>query len=116
MKLKDLTKEQAIEIAILAYRGKGLIRSEITFNYYPFIPSDTKRGIYKDMEEFIAINFDAYTIGEQIESIKIRIYSNLNIDMHIFKCNGGFPEIIPLSVSNQFLIFKKLQEWGFDLD
>ena len=111
MEIKDMTKEQAIEIAMMAYGHDDWIRSDFKFEYVPYDPPSIKNS-FDDSPESVYVKFEGVSFGDKIDLYRLFIYSNLNITLDIFRTDPI--KIISVGFSNQFLIFKKLQEWGIE--
>ena len=113
MKLKDLTREQATEIAKLCYDFDDGIKSDFKFHYQPYDAS-----WYEDAREFISVIFDGIIFADKIYKIKLEIQPNL--DCHLFYLN--FDKTINLDVynligcNNQNKIQRKFIEWGIEPD
>lgn len=109
-----MTPEQAIIIAKLAYGQADWIKSEFEITYHPYEPEDRPNDVYEDSPEFMTIKFKAITFGTTVDDIRLQMISNFNLSMNIMRPTPA--SWIQLGISNQFLIFKQLQEWGFNLD
>lgn len=112
MELKNLSKEQAIEIAKLAYRKCEWIQSEFDFKYIPYEASDVSKQIYEDTPEMVQVFFNAFTFGEKIEKIRVIIYANLDISLNIIR-NNPF-NLITIEISNQYKIVERFINWGVE--
>jgi hypothetical protein len=115
-RLSDITREQGIILAKLAYSNdiktpcgtKNWIQSDFNdiddfkFSYHPYDHRD-----YGDAQEVIRISFKAFTFGLTIDDIRMSIHPNLNINMS-FNYKGGST----LGSSNQYFIHEKFNEWN----
>lgn len=104
MKLKDLTKEQAIELAILSYDSNGFY-SEFEFKYQPEIKSSFENS--EGYSESVQVTFNGATFGTIVDKLRFVIYSNLNCNIGYLRKDGE--HLIPLR--NQYEIFKLLRDW-----
>jgi hypothetical protein len=105
MKLKDITKAQAIEIAKLVYGFPDWITSDkFEFKYQPY-----DETWYEDACELVRINFEAIVFGETSYKIQVEILTNLNCVVYYL---DGHLKFLP--VRNQYLTQKKFQEYGIE--
>jgi len=104
MEFKDLTKEQAIEIAKLAFGHDDWITSEIEAKYQPYIPE-----WYEDAQEAFIVKFEGYFAGTNTKKYVTWIYPNLNVCQYYLDGH-----LKTLGVSNQRIIQKKFTEYGFE--
>lgn len=98
LKIKDLTRDQAIQIAKLAYGYPELIRSkdeEFVFRYVPYV----------DDQHIVTVSFDATLFGGKEAIFNVIICHNL--DVTIFTPMDGRAYI----VENQRQIQMKFIEW-----
>jgi len=116
-RLSDITREQAIILAKLAYSDQIKIPAgtedwiqsdfnnvdDFKFAYHPYDHKD-----YGDAQEVIRISFRAFTFGNKIDDIRMSIHPNLNCNIS-FGYSGGQSS---LGSSNQYYIIEKLNEWG----
>lgn len=120
MELKDLTEEQAIEIAKLSYSWPDTM-DNIKCVYQPY---DT--SWLDDAREYCLITFDAITYGHTVDTYRLYIYPTLNLSLDVIRTNpknvtkaqqkdfkrigvvflGQFP------MRNQHEIHKKFIEWN----
>ena len=102
MKLKDLTKEQAIEIAKLVYGFPDYIKSDFEVKYQPYDVT-----MYEDAREVMSIFFDAITFGDNVDKIMIEICPSLNC--WAYYCRDM---AYSLPTRNQKLTQEKFKEWN----
>ena len=105
MELKDLTKEQAIEIAKLSFYDPNWIKSDFDVNYWPYIPEH-----YGDAREYVSVAFEAYFIGDKTTKYKVEISPELNVWVWYLQEKS----LHMIGVHNQRKIQKKFTEFGFD--
>jgi len=106
MELKDLTKEQTIEIAKLAYSSPELM-TDFKFLYQPYDES-----MYEDASEEIMLRFDAPVFGDTISKLMLIIIPNFSVFMYYWNPKTNINEYLP--VRNQYKIFQKFVEWGVE--
>lgn len=104
MKIKDLTKEQAIEIVKLAFYDPNWIKTDFDFLYQPYIPEH-----YEDAREYIFLTFEAYFVGDKTTKYKVEISPELNVWMWHLE-NDTYHT---MGIHNQRLIQQKFTEFGF---
>lgn len=104
MKIKDLTKEQCIEIAKLAYPFPEAI-TDYEFKYQPY-----DKEWYSDAREFVRLSFKAPVFGDRVKNLMIEI--NTNLDTYMFYWNGKVNDTLP--INNQYKIFQKFIELGVE--
>lgn len=104
MKIKDMTKEQCLEIVQLAYAFPELI-TNYEFKYQPY-----DKEWYADAREFIRLSFKAPVFGDKVEKIMIEI--NPGLDVYMSYWNGKVND--SLLVRNQHKIQKKFIELGVE--
>jgi hypothetical protein len=105
MKLKDITKTQAIEIAKLVYGFSDWITSDkFEFKYQPY-----DETWYEDACELVRINFEAIVFGDKSYPIQVEIGIDLNC--YIYYLDGHLKS---LPIRNQYLTQKKFQEYGIE--
>ena len=107
MKLKDLTKEQAIEIAQLIYLFSDDVKSDYDFHYQPY-----NREWYEDAREFTIIEFRGVTFGDTVDNLRLEINKNLDCWFYYSREDG----LHTLPSRNQHAVQKKFIEWGFEPD
>lgn len=102
--IKDLTSEEVIEIAKLTYGFPDWIKSDFELQYSPHKERDEF-----NLEEFenVVCKFKAYTFGETIDTIRVTIYSNLDVTIGYLRPNTGEDS---LPVRNQYKVQKLLME------
>ena len=125
-KLKDLSKEQVIEIVKLVYPFEDWIKSEIEVVYQPYDVS-----WYEDAAEYWFAKFDGYTFGDKIDTYRLWIHPNLNVEFDVFrdklenftekdkteitsKNNKPFVLLGHFPIRNQHKIQKKFIEWEIE--
>ena len=107
--LSELTSEQAIEIAHLAFGHPDWITSEPIFKYQPYIEE-----WYEDAREYISVKFEGYFVGNNTTKYKVEIYPDLNVYLWYLKRETGMRDIYSvLHVANQRKIQEKFTEFGF---
>jgi ABC-type phosphate transport system substrate-binding protein len=112
MKLKDLTKEQVIEIAKLIYSfwdeyEKDFPNQEIKFTYQPYDAT-----WYEDAREYVMLEFKGYTFGDTVDNLMLQINKNLDVWFYYCRENGAHD----LPSRNQHAVQKKFIEWGIEPD
>lgn len=109
MKLKELTIEQVIEIAKLAFGHPDWIKSEITVQYQPYVEEH-----YEDAREYFKATFTAYFAGETTTEYRVEITPDLNVILWYVKSDMTHARILSaLHTLNQREIQKKFTEYGF---
>lgn len=112
MELKDLTREQAIEITKLAYPFEDWTKSDFDTSYQPYDESH-----YSDACEYYLVSFDGIIAGNKIGRIRLFIYPDLVCDLDYFYKDSKGEMIVKtmtrLPVRNQRQIQKKFTEYGF---
>lgn len=112
-KLKDITKEQAIEIAKLIYpfsnelpgtKETG-IKSDFEFKYQPYDAT-----WYEDAREFIRVSFKGITFGETVDNLIMEINKNLDCHLYYSRKDG----LHSIGCTNQYAIQKKFIEWEIE--
>ena len=104
MKIKDMTKEQCLEIVKLAYPFGDRI-TDYAFKYQPY-----DKEWYRDAREFIRLKFKAPVFGDKVKQLMIEIDTSLNVYMYYW--TGKINENLP--VGNQYSIQKKFVELGIE--
>ena len=105
-RISDITREQAVIIAKLAYIAESITSSdeEFHFQYCPY-----NKG---DAAEYIFVKFYAITFGNRVDMIRFWIHPNLNCDIDYYRDNkDGSSSMDRLPLRNQWEIFQKFQEW-----
>jgi hypothetical protein len=111
MELKDLTKEQTIEIAKLIYPFK--IENDFEFHYQPY-----DETWMDDAREFVELKFNGIVFGDKAYPLRLEILPNLDCWFYYIK----FDEKIGYNVShslpsrNQHKIQKLFIKWGIRSD
>lgn len=121
-KIKDLTHDQVIEIANLVYPSTDLIRSEMIVRYQPYDES-----WLNDAREYWLIKFDGITFGDKIDTYRLWIYPNLNLEFDAIRTNpknmteeqkletvSGIFFLGTFPIRNQYLIQRNFMEWGIN--
>jgi hypothetical protein len=106
MKIKDLTKEQTIEIAKLIYPFSDTVEGEYEFSYQPYDPT-----WYEDAREYVQLKFKGVTFGTTIDTLIFQI--NKNLDCWFYYSRDS---MYTLPSRNQHAIQKKFIEWGIEPD
>ena len=101
-RIKDLTKEQVIEIAKLIYPWD--IDSEFEFEYQPYDPS-----WFQDAREYVQLKFKGITFGETVDTLILQINKNLDC---WFYYSRDYMHTLPSS--NQAAVQRKFIEWGIE--
>ena len=106
-KLKDLTKEQAIEIAKLIYSFSDAVETDYDFTYQPY-----DRTWYEDAREFVRLKFRGVTFGDTVDNLILDINKNLDCWFYYSRKDGlhGLPS------TNQCAVQRKFIEWEFEPD
>ncbi len=106
MELKDLTEEQAKEIALLLYPFPDLIKSELDCKFQPY-----DETWLDDAAEYYRIYFDGVIFADKIYRIRIWIYPSLDCEIDYYdknsKQHGG-----RLPVRNQYKIQELFIKWN----
>lgn len=97
--IKDLTTEQARELAELLYPFE--VMGEFEMVYQPYDPS-----WYEDAKELIIIKFESYTFGDKIEPIRIHIDNQLNCYTYYVRDMLHFT-----GCPNQYKVQNLFKEW-----
>ncbi len=111
MELKDLTQEQAIEIAKLCYNFDKGIKSDFEFHYQPY-----NETWLDDAREFVTVIFQGIIFADKVYKVKLEIHSNL--DCYLFYLDKDkrtelpFPVYQLIGCNNQHKIQKKFIEWN----
>lgn len=103
--LKDLTKEQTIEIAKLIYPFSDTIEGEYDFTYQQYDPM-----WYEDAREFVRLKFRGIAFGDTVDNLMLII--NKNLDCWFYYCRPDGAHSLP-SI-NQHAIQKKFIKWGIE--
>lgn len=117
--IKDLTRDQAIEIAKLLYPFDD-IKSEIETHYQPYDAS-----WFDDAREYYFIKFNGFSFGDKIDTYRIWIYPDLDVLVDLFRDNplnftekdkkeiisNKFVLLGHLPVRNQYKIQEKFRKW-----
>jgi len=107
--ISELTKEQAIEIAKLAFGHPEWIVSDFHFKYQPYIEE-----WYEDAREYVSIRFEAYFAGDKTTYYKVEITPELNVALWYLKRQTGMRDIYSvLHILNQRKIQETFTEYGF---
>lgn len=116
LKIKNITAEQAIEIAKLIYPEKWVVEGVPTyeFSYQPYDPS-----WFEDAAEIVIVDFVGVIAGNTTGRLRLEIHAGLDCTFRHIPEKGktGFGS---LGVTNQHAIQKKFLEWeelyrGLDL-
>jgi len=121
-KLKDLTQEQVTEIAKLVYPFADWMKIEIEVKYQPY----DKSWLYGAQEYWI-IKFDAITFADKVDTYRLWIYPNLNLELDAIRTKienmtekqkgeikSGIVFLGAFPIRNQYLIQKKFMEWNIE--
>ncbi len=107
MTLKDLTPEQAFEIASLCFYNTDWITKEFEFKYQPYIPE-----WYEDARELVSVYFEGYFAGKN--TARYRMDINTNLDINLYYQYGEDKVFHNLGGWNQNSIQKLFIKWGFE--
>lgn len=124
--LKDLTKEQVIEITKLVYPFKDWIKSEIEVIYQPY-----DETWLDDAQEYWFVKFDGITFGDKVDTYRLWIYPSLDLEFDAIRKNpdnfteenkmkiigSGKEQMVMLGsfpLRNQYLTQKKFMEWNIE--
>lgn len=107
MKLKDLTKEQAIEIVLLIYPFSADVKSDYEFHYQPYDPT-----WYEDAREYVRVSFKGITFGDTVDDIILEINSIFDCWLYYSRKDG----LHTIPNRNQHAAQKKFIEWGAEPD
>lgn len=115
MTLKELTKEQAIEIAKLAYPFPDYIKSDFEFQYIPHEP--VSKTNYEECLEQVRVRFKGILAADKEVLLEIAIYNWLDLYMSWLekkteKQNYWDSHYFPLR--NQYAIQAKFREWNLE--
>ena len=105
MLLKDLTKEQGIEITNLAYPFPDTIKSDISFNYQGYDPT-----MWEDACELITLVFNCLKNNYEEITLRVFIFTDLTMEVSYYDVDGFSVETLP--IRNAYFIYKKFREWG----
>jgi len=105
MKLIDLTKEQVIEIAKLAFGYPEWIVSDFDVYYQPYVWEH-----YEDAREYWMVKFEGYYMGDTTAHYRIEITPELNVYWSAYTPKGT---INMGGIHNQRQIQQKFTEFGF---
>ena len=109
LEMKDLTKEQAIQIVKLIYPFEKGFKSEFKFHYQPY-----DEAWMDDAREFISVTFKGTVFADKVYPLKLEILPNL--DCYVFyldfdkKINQKVYYSLPSR--NQHEIQKLFIKWG----
>ena len=106
-KLKDLTKEQAIEIAKLIHPFSDEVKTNYKFHYQPY-----DKSWFEDAREFVTLEFKGITFGNTIDNLIIEINKNLDCWFYYIRESGYHT----LPSRNQSAVQRKFIEWEFEPD
>lgn len=109
MKIKEITPDQAFEIAKMVYGFPEWIKSDFKFEYQPYDES-----MYEDAAELVRVCFDAIVFADKTEKITLIIDVQLNCWLHFVRNKGGNIVAESLPSRNQHAVQKKFIEWGFE--
>tara|TARA_R110000772_G_scaffold43995_6_gene101266 strand:- start:448 stop:816 length:369 start_codon:yes stop_codon:yes gene_type:complete len=105
MLLKDLTKEQAIEITKLVFPFPNDIKSDISFHYQEY---DTT--MWEDASETILLTFTCLVNLQDEVILRVFIFSDLSMEVSYIKDAEMIVESLP--IRNAYFIYKKFREWS----
>jgi len=105
MKLKDLTKEQTIEIAQLIYPFSDDVKSDYVFHYQPY-----NKEWFEDAREYVRLTFRGVTFGDTVDDLVLDINKNLDCWFYYSRKDG----LHTLPSRNQHAVQKKFIEWNIE--
>lgn len=112
MRFEDLTKEQLIEIAKLAYPFDDWVHSGYDVFYQPYDESH-----YSDAVEYHLVSFDGIVMADKVGRIRLFIYPTLDCDLDYYYKDDEGKMIVStmdrLPVRNQREIQFRFTEFGF---
>lgn len=110
--LKDITKEQAIEIAKLIYDFDKGIKSDFTFIYQPYV--EPCKDNWEGEAERVIVEWKGQTFGEAIDDLELTIYPNLNCFFEYIRFSDKLEIRVgdSLPTRNQYKIQQKFIEWN----
>jgi hypothetical protein len=103
--IKDLTKEQGLEITNLIYPTPELI-SDYEFTYQPY---DEK--MYEDAAELIRLRFKAPIFGDS-PKYQLMVIICKSLDVYFYYWNEKININDYLPTRNQYKIQEKFKEWN----
>jgi len=123
--IKDLTKEQVIEIAKLVYPFNDWIKSDIEVKYQPYDKT------WLDPQEYWFVKFDGITFGDKVDTYRLWIYPTLNLEFDAIRkhpdtfteankmkvIESGNDQMVMLGsfpLRNQYFVQKKFMEWNIE--
>lgn len=109
MNIKDLTKEQVIELSKLIHPYPSDIEKEIKqeyiFKYQSEMPSNMDNS--EGEVERVELYWKANTFADTIDKVRLTIYANLDCYWSYLRSNGAHS----LPTNNQHKIQKKFIQW-----
>lgn len=106
-KLKDITKDQAIEIAKLIYPFFDDLKTDYDFHYQPY-----DKVWLEDAREFVRLRFRGFIFGDRVEDLMIEITKTLDCWFYYIRDDGTHH----LPSRNQCAVQRKFIEWGIEPD
>ena len=116
MKLKDITREQAIEIAKLAYPFPKYVKSDYEFQYIPYEP--ISKTNYEECPEQIRIRFKGILAADKEVLLDLTIYNWLDIYMSWLEKkteDQNYYDSHRFPLRNQYKIYAKFREWNLEI-
>lgn len=104
-KIKDITEEEAIIIAKLAYGFDKYIKGKLEFKYQPH-----DKDFYEDSREYVRIEFNACLMADTFTTMIVEISPNLNVSIDYICPRKNRRKSFPLR--NQYQIQKNFMKWG----
>jgi len=102
--IKDLTKEQVIEISKLIYPFFDTVEGEYEYYYQPYDPS-----WYEDAREYVQLKFRGVTTGDTVDTLILQISQNLDC---WFYYSRDYMHHLPSR--NQCAVQRQFIEWGIE--
>jgi hypothetical protein len=113
MKIKDITKEQAIEIAKLAYPFPEYIKSDFDFQYIPYEP--ISKTNYEECPEHVDIRFKGIIAGTKEAIFCLTLYNWFDLYMSWLEKKTeeqNYYDSHYFPLRNQHKIYAKFKEWN----
>lgn len=108
--LKDLTREQAIQIAKLIYDFDKGIKSDFDFTYQPY-----DETWLDDAREYIQVKFNGIVFADKVYPLILEINPSLDCDLYYLEDDPkGFKCMKLIGCRNQNQIQKLFIKWGIN--
>jgi len=102
--IKDLTKEQVIEISKLIYPFSDTVDGEYEYHYQSYDAS-----WYEDAREYVQLKFKGITFGDTFDTLILQI--NTNLDCWFYYSRDSMNT---LPSRNQAAVQRKFIEWKIE--